>query len=109
MSIFSIFKNTPDNIHSVNATEFKTVIADKEVQLIDVRTAQEYAQGTIQDAQLINIYSGDFQKKIDNLDKARPVAVFCHSGARSLQAALFLKQKGFDKIYNLKGGIITWR
>lgn len=109
MSIFSFFKNVSNNIQSVNAVDFKTIIADKEVQLVDVRTAEEFAGGTIQHAQLADIYARDFKQKIEKLDKTRPVAVFCHSGARSYQAALLLAQKGFEKIYNLKGGMMMWR
>ncbi len=108
MGFFNFFK-TPEEIKSLNAADFKTAIADKNVQLIDVRTAQEFQQGTIGNAKLIDIYSRDFEQQIEKLDKTRPVAVFCHSGARSLHAAKVLANKGFSEIYNLRGGIVTWR
>ncbi|OJV36245.1 MAG: hypothetical protein BGO33_05095 [Bacteroidia bacterium 43-41] len=76
---------------------------------IDVRTAQEYAQGTINKAKLIDVSSADFEQKIEKLDKTCPVAVFCHSGARSMYAAKVLAKKGFSTVYNLKGGIVFWR
>lgn len=109
MSIFSFLKSNTSQIKSVNATDFKTAIADKNVQLIDVRTAEEYAQGTIEKAKLIDVSGANFAQKTEKLDKTRPVAVFCHSGARSMYAARILAQQGFTTIYNLKGGIICWR
>lgn len=108
MGFFDLFK-TPEQIKSLNATDFKAAIADKTVQLIDVRTAQEYAQGTIKKAKLIDVSSGDFAQKIEKLDKTNPVAVFCHSGARSMYAAKIMAKKGFSTVYNLKGGIMFWR
>ena len=108
MGFFNFFK-TPEQIKSLKAADFKTAIADKDVQLIDVRTAQEFNQGTIGNATLIDVYSRDFEQEVEKLDKTRPVAVFCHSGARSLHAAKVLAHKGFSVIYDLQGGIVTWR
>ena len=109
MSIFSFLKSNTDQIRSLNPSDFKAAIADKNVQLIDVRTAQEYAQGTINKAKLIDVSSANFEQKIEKLDKTCPVAVFCHSGARSMYAAKVLAKKGFSTVYNLKGGIVFWR
>ena len=109
MSIFPFLKSNTDQIRSLNPSDFKAAIADKNVQLIDVRTAQEYAQGTINKAKLIDVSSADFERKIEKLDKTCPVAVFCHSGARSMHAAKVLAKKGFSTVYNLKGGIVFWR
>ena len=109
MSIFSFLKSNTNQIKSLNAADFKAAIADKSVQLVDVRTAEEYAQGTIEKAKLIDVYANNFEQKIDKLNKACPVAVFCHSGARSMYAARILAQKGFPAVYNLKGGIVCWR
>lgn len=108
MGFFDFFK-TPDQVKSLNTADFKAAISDKNVQLVDVRTPDEYKHGTIANAILIDVYSNDFEEKFDNLDKNRPVAVFCHSGARSVHAAKILAKKGFSLIYNLQGGIVTWR
>lgn len=108
MSFFSLFKSN-NQIQSINAADFKEVIADNSVQLIDVRTAEEYAQGTIQKAKLMDCSARDFEQKLEKLDKTCPVAVFCHSGARSMYAAKIMAKKGFSTVYNLKGGIMFWR
>lgn len=106
----SSFNHSSNIIKSLNATDFKKIIDDSNVQLVDVRTPEEYKSGTIGKAMLIDAYSSDFEKNADILlDTSRPVAVFCHSGTRSLHAAKILAQKGFPAIYNLKGGIMMWR
>lgn len=96
-------------VQSLSPAAFKAVIADKSVQLVDVRTAQEYAQGTIEHALLMDVSSVDFEHEIEKLDSSSPVAVFCHSGVRSLYAATVLAERGFPAIYNLTGGIINWQ
>lgn len=109
MGFFSFKKGRP-NIQSIKAATFKEVIADKNVQLVDVRTPEEFRQGTIANAKLINLYDPNFSVLIDKrLHITRPVAVFCRSGHRSMIAAKMLEKKGFSKIYNLRGGIISWR
>lgn len=42
------------------------------------------------------------------LDPATDLVVVCHHGGRSMQVALFLERQGFDKVYNLAGGIAAW-
>lgn len=108
MSLFSFFKSS-EKIKSLTAADFKEVIRNPEVQLVDVRTPEEYGQGSIDNALLIDICSQNFEKNVEkHLDVSRPVAVFCRSGARSMQAARILEKKGFSAVYNLRGGIMGW-
>ena len=109
MAVFSFFKKHKNQIQSLKPADFKTIIAGRDVQLIDVRTAQEYAQGTINKARLMDVSSVNFEQEIEKLDKSCPVAVFCHSGARSMYAAKVLAEKGFPAVYNLRGGIVFWK
>jgi len=109
MGLFD-FLSTSGNIKTVNASEFKKIIADPKVQLVDVRTIDEYASGTIGQAIQIDITSPYFIKNArKKLDKSRPVAVFCRSGVRSMRAAQMMGKEGFPVIYNLKGGILAWK
>ena len=109
MGLFN-FLSTSGNIKTVTPNEFKKIIADPKVQLVDVRTLDEYASGTIDRAIPINFTSPDFIKNArKKLDKSRPVAVFCRSGVRSMRAAQMLGKEGFPVIYNLKGGILAWK
>lgn len=90
-----------------NTIDFKTKIEGKNVQLIDVRTPQEYKDGHIPKAKNIDIYNDDFMQKASVLDKFKPVYIYCHSGVRSMEAAKKLKNVGF-KVYNLNDGIKGW-
>lgn len=96
-----------DKIKILNATEYKTAIAS-DVQLVDVRTPQEYADGFIKDAKNINIYDADFDTKIQKLDKTKPVYVYCKSGGRSQQAAQKMTELGFTEVIDLQGGYMAW-
>lgn len=82
--------------------------SNKSLQLIDVRTADEYGVSHLKDAQNICVTEADFQEKAKNLDKNKPVYVYCKSGGRSAKAAKILEEMGFTKIYDLDGGITAW-
>jgi thioredoxin 1 len=89
--------------------EFESKINElPDEQIVDVRTEQEFSKAHIVDAFNININSTEFEQQVGALDKAKPVMVYCLSGARSAKAAEFMKKKGFRKIYVLKGGMLQW-
>ena len=112
MSIFAglatIFGCSAKGFVSVSASEFAAEIAKEGVQLVDVRTASEYAEGRIPGAVNIDLFSSDFAEKIATLDKERTVALYCRSGRRSKSAAEVAVKQGF-KVVELDGGIISWR
>ncbi len=76
-------------------------------QLIDVRERSEFVSGTLPDA--INIPLGELPQRLGELNRDRPVAVFCQSGGRSSQAADLLVNNGFNKVIDLVGGIQSTR
>lgn len=101
--------NDNDNIVSVSAPEFDTKIKTDSVQLLDVRTPQEYAEGHIEGALNINVQSDDFQQMAEKeLSKDSTILVYCRSGRRSMDAAGILTRLGY-RVINLKGGIIEWK
>ena len=79
------------------------------VQLIDVRTAGEFAQGHIANAKNIDVNSNDFQQKVSKLDKNKAIMIYCLSGGRSSNAMNVLSSMGFKEIYNLSRGMMSWR
>ena len=89
--------------------EFKTQIKGKEVQLIDVRTPDEYKSGHIDHAVNINYFDSDFKKQVEKLDKNKPVYVYCQAGGRSAKAAKILVDLGFKKVFDLSGGYGNWK
>lgn len=86
--------------------KFKDV---KDPILIDVRTPEEYAQGHLANAGMIDVTSSDFEARVSKLDKSKPVFVYGKAGIRSNKAANILSRLGFKEIYDLSGGITAWR
>ena len=96
------------DFRSISTAEFRTLITESTVQLLDVRTPAEFELRKIEGAILIDYYDANFEKQVDaQLDVSIPIAIYCRSGVRSVDAGLLLKKKGFS-VYNLKEGIISW-
>lgn len=79
-----------------------------EVQLVDVRTPEEYNAGTIDGAVNMDFYGADFQAQLESLDKEEPVMIFCKSGGRSGQTLEMMKEMGFKTVLELEGGYSNW-
>ena len=92
----------------ISAEQMLELVKLEEVQLIDVRTPGEFAEGHIENAKNIDFYSASFDLQIDALDKSIPVILYCKSGGRSAKCVSKLKLKGFKVIYDLQGGINHW-
>ena len=92
---------------SVDIDEFKIEISKSSVQLVDVRTAQEYSEGHIPGAMNIDVNAPDFEEKIKVLDKQENVAIYCRSGRRSKMAANKMTAAGF-KVIELNTGFLSW-
>lgn len=83
---------------------------NKDVQLVDVRTSQEYRKGHLAKAQNIDYYQkSKFDEEFGKLDRSKPLYIYCRSGHRSRKAAARLINMGFSLIIDLKGGIKNWR
>ncbi len=76
---------------------------------IDVRTPSEYATGHIEGTMNIDVKSADFVNQIESLDKDAVYFVNCKSGIRSSRACKIMEKNGFKYIYNLDGGLLSWR
>jgi adenylyltransferase/sulfurtransferase len=74
--------------------------------LIDVREPHEYQICSIPQAKLIPL--GELPKRVNELSSADEIVAHCKSGMRSAKAVDFLKQAGFKKVRNMKGGILAW-
>jgi rhodanese-related sulfurtransferase len=78
------------------------------LQLIDVRKQEEMAKGAIPGAQNMDYFADDFESQVQELDKSEPIYVYCKIGGRSARAAVKLQEMGFERIYDLDGGIMAW-
>ena len=97
-----------EEVKVISAEEMRSLLEADEVQLVDVRTPEEYELGHIDDAQNIDYFSPTFDEDIKNLDKTKPVILYCKSGGRSAKCAEKMVEAGFVKIYDLEGGISKW-
>ena len=89
---------------------FKEIIGLGKVQLVDVRTHEEFLAGHIDKAKNINFNDPNFKQTIAaSLKKNKPVAIYCRSGRRSASALIILKEMGFKDIYDLEGGFLNWQ
>lgn len=106
--MFNIFSSETKSYKDFNGREFKEAYNNsKQPVLIDVRTAGEFASGSIPGAKNIDIMSPDFQNLIASLDKSKDYFLFCRSGNRSQHACGIMADQGFS-VYNLKGGVSAW-
>lgn len=94
---------------NVNVATFAQFEQNEDAQLLDVRTAQEYAEGHIDGSVNIDIFAADFDQQVQQLDKNKPVYVYCRSGRRSANAMARMRDAGFTEIHNLQGGIMAWQ
>ncbi|MBI2980306.1 MAG: rhodanese-like domain-containing protein [Chloroflexi bacterium] len=76
--------------------------------IIDVRTPSEFVDGHIANAIDIDFYATNFWDKINQLDKNKTYLIYCHSGNRSGKAQEMMVELGFQKIYDIGGGIVAW-
>lgn len=92
----------------VGVDEFSKAVRADGVEVIDVRTAAEYAAGHVPGATNIDVESAGFAQGIAGLDQSRTYAVYCRTGSRSRTATAQMAAAGFTDVVELDGGISAW-
>ncbi len=101
--------NSSNESSNVSVAAFENAIAKNNIQLLDVRSAEEYQSGHLKNAlQADWNNSTSFQERAAALNKANPIYTYCLSGARSNAATEWLNANGF-KAFNLEGGLRAWQ
>jgi hydroxyacylglutathione hydrolase len=77
-----------------------------DLQLLDVRTPREWDEGHLPGA--CYVFLGDLSRKLKDLDRDKPVLVYCATGYRSSLAASMLQASGFGEVQNVPGGYTAW-
>lgn len=77
-------------------------------QIIDARSAEEFALNHINGAVNLNVQTPGYEKLLQGFDQRQPVFVYSIATGRSGQLAKELRSKGFAEVYDLKGGIANW-
>lgn len=93
----------------LSPVEATQLINRENAVVVDVREVAEFATGHLPNAR--NIPLGELEKRSGELAKFKnkPLILVCQSGARSGRAMATVKAAGFDKVYNLAGGVAQWR
>lgn len=109
MSFFqSLFGTASSKYQNVKAEEFIQIAENTpDAIIIDVRTPAEFAGGKLPGAKNIDFFSKDFANQIDTLDRDKTYLLYCRSGNRSGQACNIMAGRGFTKLYNMAGGVMS--
>lgn len=112
---FALQSTTASAFREINATEANRLIRDRQRDpsfiVLDVRTPEEYAQGHLPEKTPRNLdfYAADFREQLAQLDREKTYLVYCRTGNRSGETMKLMKELGFRRVYDLKGGIVAWQ
>ncbi len=106
--LFSCMDKKEPQVYKITADQMLEALENESIQLIDVRSEEEYCLGRLKNAQNICITNDDFRARAEELDKEKPVYLYCKVGGRSANAAQVLKEMGFKYIYDMSGGMDEW-
>lgn len=94
----------------ITATELKARLDAGDVPLlVDVREYHEADIADLPDHGQLRIPTGEFPERYEEVARDKEIVVYCRSGRRSDWAAKILLQKGYERVLNLKGGVLAWR
>ena len=93
---------------SLSPKELAQALVDgpKGLVVLDVRETTEVAWCQI--AGSLHIPMGEIPSRVGELDQTQKIVVLCHHGMRSAAIVDYLESRGFENVYNLKGGIDAW-
>ncbi|MEH0007718.1 MAG: rhodanese-like domain-containing protein [Flavobacteriales bacterium] len=93
----------------ISVETFKRMSQEENAVVLDVRTPGEVDEFALDyDVQVDFFNRDELLQTLGNLDKAKAYLVYCHSGQRSASTCCLMADMGFEKLYNLKGGIAAW-
>ena len=96
------------NYENIEVSRFATLMEEGDHVVLDVRSPQELAEGSIPGHVMINFFDPNFRSEVEKLDKSKAYLIYCRSGNRSGQACHMMSAMGFERLYNLIGGIGAW-
>jgi phage shock protein E len=95
----------------VSPADAAATIADApdDLVILDVRTPEEFSEGHIDGAVMLDFYRDDFADELAKLDPDVPYVLYCRSGNRSGQALAMMDALGFTEVDDVEGGVINWQ
>lgn len=106
---FITFACTQGDSQTLSPSRFEDKITKQPGTLLDIRTPEEFSTGHIEKAVNLNFYASNFDKQVADLDKSKPLYVYCQRGGRSKSAVAKLQKNGFKQVFELEGGIANWK
>jgi rhodanese-related sulfurtransferase len=99
------------DVPELTPTEFQQRWGDEQLEardvvLLDVREPEEVALAALPGARYVPMR--EIPSRLGELEHGKPLVIMCHSGVRSRRVAEFLTANGFDRVFNLAGGIDAW-
>ena len=106
--LWNFFGTSIMGLKMVGSAELTRLINRDDALLIDLRKKDDFTNGHIINAK--NIPSAEFEKEMNSLSskKDQPIVLYCSHGSETVRFARILIQQGFQKVYGLKGGLVTW-
>jgi hydroxyacylglutathione hydrolase len=107
VDVWTSRQTKPRQVQQLDVQALESRQRDGTVQVIDVRSPDEWSAGHLPGA--VHIPLAALPDRIGEIDPAKPVVVHCQGGGRSAIAASFIKANGLDGVANLEGGFEAWR
>jgi rhodanese-related sulfurtransferase len=108
ISLFGASSASECKVLDVDAAYELIETSGTDLQILDVRTPEEFQSGHIHNATNVNVRDPDFAEQISMFKEDMPILAYCKSGVRSQSAGSILVSKGFKEVYHMKGGIEAW-
>ena len=109
----SLFKRNKKEYEDIEPKEAFTVLEknrhNSDFAVLDVRTPEEYNEGHVENALLLNIKSKDFEEELDKLNKDKNYFIYCKSGRRSDKALKLMEKHKFKNVQSIVGGFDKWK
>jgi phage shock protein E len=94
---------------SVDGAAATIAAAPDDLVILDVRTPEEFNEGHIEGAVMIDFYRDDFSTQLAELDPDVPYVLYCRSGNRSGQTIAIMEELGFQSVQDVDGGSLAWQ
>ena len=100
----------PSDVPEITVTELKARLDAGDVPvLVDVRQHYEAEIADLPEHGQARIPTTEFPTRLEELDRDGELVIYCRSGSRSEWAARLLMESGYERVFNLRGGILAWR
>jgi rhodanese-related sulfurtransferase len=107
VTVYTFLQESPVEYKDVTVEEAQYLIdSNPDLIVLDVRTPSEYEDGHLEGA--INVPVDDLEERLGGLNPGEEFLVYCRTGNRSTRAVKLLEENGFNKVFHMNEGVVTW-